>query len=262
MLALTKKKDPVESEARLLEAIACYEWAGASLDKCGVGAIRRDIDFFNLRRRADDMLERAFDVAQGHETQRALGLLEDARRMYTEAGSAKQVADMTCVENCLRADLTLDTVEGLFGSREAKPLTSAVAAGGGGGSELTNVSSAAADILEEARQVYQATAMLRASGLRMWIGQASAKVEQIAQLHAFIMGWRDFELAIEANAGTARKVRVSRLRAERRDGAARNERAPRSLAREEWAPRSLVREEWAPQPLARNEWASLSTTGA
>ena len=51
VLALTKKKDPVESEARLLEAIACYEWAGASLDKCGVGAIRRDIDFFNLRRR-------------------------------------------------------------------------------------------------------------------------------------------------------------------------------------------------------------------
>ena len=97
---------------RELEAIACYEWAGASLEKAGVPAIYRDIEVFNMRKAADDKLVEAYDARL--DAARSMAILARAKTMYADCGLSKQVADMILVEQCLQADVELRKVEGLF----------------------------------------------------------------------------------------------------------------------------------------------------
>lgn len=184
---LNKLKDSPAATLALESSRKCFTWAKADQGKSGLDLIARDIVLFDLRSDAERELEAALAASKGHDTQTALLAVQNARIKYVEAACQKEAQDLGKLHACLEGDAKLENVKEFLCSGPTADGTIVLVA------------------LDAAKVAYQEVAVLRASGLRVWIARASGHLEQITRVHAFVTHWLEFinvSRRIEAIAAT------------------------------------------------------------
>ena len=171
--ALNKLKNSNAATVALETSRECYNWAKVE-GKSGLDLITRDILLFNLRSEAEHELDAALTASKNHDTKTALVCVQNARLKYIEAACQKEAQDLSKLHACLEADADLENVKGFLCSDPTSDGATVLVA------------------LSAAKAAYQEVAVLRASGLRVWIARASGHLEQIIRVHTFVTHWLEF----------------------------------------------------------------------